>query len=76
MRCITGWWKDSIESSMTIAHYIDSTGTNWELYTYVNTLVEENVRVEHTPTTVLVGHLVDSDVVYSCFETQRAWWPK
>jgi len=62
---------------MTIAHYIDCTGTNWELCTYVNTLMEENTRFEHAPSTVLVNHLVDGDIVYSCFDfTLGAWWPR
>jgi len=39
--------------------------------------MEENTRVEHTPSTVLVGHLVDGDVVDSCFDvTQVTWRPR
>jgi hypothetical protein len=47
----------------SIAHYIDPTGRNWGLCIYVNTLMEENAQSEHTPSTVLVGRLVDGDVV-------------
>jgi NAD(P)H-nitrite reductase large subunit len=47
------------------------------LCTYVNTLMEENARVEHTSSTVLVSHLADSDVVNSCFDvTQGTWRPR
>jgi hypothetical protein len=60
----------------SIAHYIDPTGRNWGLFIYVNTLMEENARIEHTPSTVLVGRLVDGDVV-DCFDvTQEAWRPR
>jgi hypothetical protein len=31
--------------------------------TNVNTLMEENARVEHAPSNVLVNHLADGDVV-------------
>jgi ACT domain-containing protein len=38
--------------------------------------MEENAWVEHTLSTVLVGHLVDGDVIDSCFEvTQGTWQP-
>ena len=55
----------------SLGHYIDSTDTNWELCTYVNTLMEKNARVAHTPSTVLVGHLVDGDVVYRCLTSRK-----
>ena len=39
--------------------------------------MKENARVEHNPSTVLVGHLVDGDVVDQCFDvTQGTWQPK
>ena len=28
---VMGWWSDFTEFSMTIAHYIDSTGMNWDV---------------------------------------------
>jgi hypothetical protein len=49
----------------SIAHYRDPTDRNWTLCIYVNTLMEENARIEHTPSTVMVGRLVDGDVVDS-----------
>jgi len=33
--------------------------------------MEDNTRVEHSPSTVLVGHLVDDDVFDSCFDVTK-----
>jgi len=55
----------------SIAHYIDRTGRNWGLCIYVNTLMEDNARVEHTPSTVLFGRLVDGDVVDSVLTSRK-----
>jgi hypothetical protein len=42
-----------------------------ELCTYVNTLMKKNANVGHTLSTVLVSHLVDSDIVEAVLTSQR-----
>jgi hypothetical protein len=36
--------------------------------------MEENARVEHNPFAVLVSHLVDGDVIDSCFDITLEKW--
>jgi hypothetical protein len=36
--------------------------------------MEENARAEQTPSTVLVSHLADGDVVDSCFDITQGTW--
>jgi len=55
----------------SIGHCTDYTSTNWELCTYVNTIMEEKVRVQLTPPTVLVGHLVDGDVCTAVLTSRK-----
>jgi hypothetical protein len=43
--------------------------------TYVNILSdEENALASHTESTMLVSHLFDGDVVYSCFDVMLGAW--
>ena len=44
------------------------------LCAYVQILIEEKAQVKNTPSIVFVSHLVDGDVVDSCFVVNQGKW--